>query len=293
MIEFRQLSYFKTIVDCGSLTGAAQKLHVAQPALTKTLQQLEGILGQNLIERSTRHFKLTPAGKLFYERSLQMLELLEVTKAELEELESGSSGLIRIGTIGSEMELMLPKLMASFVGEFPSVSFKCHEASSLEVIEHLKMGLIDLGFVRSPVVTDAFYCHEFPSEPMVAANLYEKKWLKKERLQWQDLKEDKLIIHNRYAEEIIEACGAKGFKPQLIATVEDTRSLLLMAQTGMGTAIVQKDWLGMIETDFHFRAIEAPKLETQTLLLWQKSRNIPAVSLKFIEYCKNNIKTIK
>lgn len=293
MLDHRQMKYFVAIVDCGSLSKAAEKLHIAQPALTKALQQLEISLGVILIERSTRHFQVTDAGAVFYKRVLQILELIEATEVELADLKDGRSGVVRIGTIGSEMELMLPDLMKGFTQANQSVRFRCFEGSTPEVVENLKHGLIDVGIVRSPVVTDGFNALYLESAPMVAATASDKTFLRKGRLKWEDLRDENLIVHNRYVKNISDLCYLAGFEPHIGVTVEDTRSLLLMAEAGLGTAIVQKDWLKVANGNLFFKEIEAPELETQTIILWQKDRYTSALGQRFISYCMSTLKAIK
>lgn len=283
-MDVKQLYYFKTIVEHQSISKAAERLHLAQPALSRQLKQLEEELKVSLIERTTRHFVVTEAGKQLAYRAEQILSLMETTLNEMQEIQSGKSGVIRIGTIGSEMEILLPDLIASFYQSYPQVVFQCNEGSSLEVIERLDHGLIDLGIVRSPVEAANYHQVYFSRHPMVAAKTANPKWdMTKKELSWIDLKDEKLIVLNRYADVIKKACLEVGFEPDLIASVEDTRSLLLLAGTGIGTAIVQEDWLQMVPTPFVSKAIQAEVLETQTLVLWPKNRPIPAIALKFIE----------
>lgn len=283
-MDVKQLYYFKTIVEHQSISKAAERLHLAQPALSRQLKQLEEELKVSLIERTTRHFVVTEAGKQLVYRAEQILNLMETTLNEMQEIQSGKSGVIRIGTIGSEMEILLPDLIASFYQSYPQVAFQCNEGSSLEVIERLDHGLIDLGIVRSPVEAANYHQVYFSRHPMVAAKMVNPKWdMTKKELSWIDLKDEKLIVLNRYAAVIKKACQEAGFEPELIASVEDTRSLLLLAGTGIGTAIVQEDWLQMVLTPFVSKVIQAEVLETQTMVLWPKNRPIPAIALKFIE----------
>lgn len=292
-MDVKQLYYFKTIVEHQSISKAAEQLHLAQPALSRQLKQLEEELKVSLIERTTRHFVVTEAGKQLVYRAEQILNLMDTVHQEMEAIQSGKSGVIKIGTIGSEMEILLPDLIAEFYRSYPQVSFQCNEGSSVEVIERLDHGLIDLGIVRSPVEAVNYHQMYFERHPMVAAKTGSPTWEKVEKaLKWIDLKEEKLIVLNRYAQSIKIACLEAGFEPQVVASVEDTRSLLLLASTGIGTAIVQEDWLQMVPTAFVSKAIQAESLETQTLVLWPKNRSIPAIALKFIESIASHQKEV-
>lgn len=283
-MDVKQLYYFKTIVEHQSISKAAEQLHLAQPALTRQLKQLEAELKVTLIERTTRHFVVTEAGKQLVYRAEQIINLMDTLEQEMNAIQLGKSGVIKIGTIGSEMELLLPDLIAAFYQSYPQVSFQCNEGSSAEIIERLDHGLIDLGIVRTPVEAVNYHQMYFERHPMVAAKTGSSTWeTRGQALDWIDLKEEKLIVLNRYANSIKTACLEAGFEPQLVASVEDTRSLLLLAGTGIGTAIVQEDWLEMVPTPFVSKVIQAKSLETQTLVLWPKNRTIPAIALKFIE----------
>lgn len=283
-MDLKQLQYFLAMVECQSLSKAAEKLHLAQPALSRQLKQMEEEFGVSLIERTTRSFQMTEAGKTLAHRGAQILEMADTLKQEMADLGLGKIGTIRIGTIGSEMELMLPQFMATFSNVYPNASFKCFEGSSVEVLEQLRHGLIDIGVVRSPVDVSPFKYIQLPVQPMVAAHIKEQPWMKNEqRLTWEVLQEDRLIAHHRYLEDIKNGCHRFGFEPKFAVTAEDTRSLLLMASVGMGTVIVQKDWLKMVPAAFFYKEIDAKELETQTVILWHKDRYIPEIAKSFVK----------
>ncbi len=283
-MELKQLQNYLMIVESQSISKAAEKLHIAQPALTRQLKQLEEAFGLILVERTTRHFQMTEAGKILARKSAQLLEMADAIQQEMADLSIGFSGTIRIGTIGSEMEIMLPQLMAAFIKDYPNVSFKCYEGGSIEVLEQLRHGLIDIGIVRSPLDKTLYNVIEWPVQPMIAANIEPRPWLESShKLTWADLEGERLIVHHRYAEDIRLACRGFGYEPQFAVMAEDTRSLLLMAGQGMGTVVVQKDWLKMIPKIFYSKEIDAKALETQTIMLWHKTKYMPEISKKFVE----------
>ena len=100
-MELRQLTYFTAIAQAGTITAAAQKLHMSQPPLSLQLQKLEDELGCPLFERDTRHLHLTPAGELFYERAQAILQQCADLKREMADLQAGGRGLLRIGVVSS------------------------------------------------------------------------------------------------------------------------------------------------------------------------------------------------
>lgn len=286
-MEIRQLSYFLGIVEHKNLSKAAQALHIAQPALSLQLKKLEEEVGVVLIDRSTRYFQMTEAGILFATRARQIIELTEKASQEVREMADSGMGTIRIGTIGSEMEVMLPEIMAKFRRVYPKATFRCLEGSTSEVMNHLEIGLIDIGIVRSPIDVTFFNAKALKPSPMVAARK-EKSFDAKE-LTWSDLKNEDLIVHNRFHESIVRSCRLAGFIPNIIASVEDTRSLMLMTATGMGTAIVQEDWLKIAPTPLTSCPIDCEALITQTVIVWQKDKYMSKVAHHFIEFMQKQL----
>ena len=292
-MDLKHLQNYLVIVACQSISKAADQLHIAQPALTRQLKQMETYYGVELAERSTRHFQLTEAGSVLARKATQLIEMAEAIKQEMTDLAGGCKGTIRIGTIGSEMELMLPRYMSEFLASYPEASFKCYEGSSLEILEQLRHGLIDIGIVRSPLDKTPYQVIEWPIQPMIAAHVERRGWLEVPGiLSWADLEGEGLIVHHRYAEEIRLACRRFGFEPKFTVMAEDTRSLLLMAGQGMGTVIVQKDWLKMLPQALFSREIEAKALETQTIMLWHKQRYMPEIAKLFVQSVENNIEKL-
>lgn len=283
-MELRQLKYFLKIVEEQNLSRAAEALHMVQPALTRQLKALENELGIVLIDRTTRRFELTSAGMHLAYRARQMVDLEQSLIHEMEELKSGVSGMIRIGTIGSEMERLLPQVILEFSERYPEVRFKSIETSSFEVMELLEKGLIDVGFVRTPINLSGCGHFVLPSHPMVIATVNEEFWeTGVVSIGYSALENQPLIVHNRFSSVIENGCRAAGFEPLIRVSVEDTRSLLLLASKGIGAAVVQKDWLGMVDTSFNQVVLNEPLLQTETAVVWSNKIALSKTSELFIK----------
>ena len=111
-MELRQLAYFDAVVRHGSFTKAAQRLHVAQPAVSAQIRRLEAELGVTLLERTTRRVALTQAGELFLARARLALAQLEGARADLAELSAVLRGQVRIGATQVLGSLDLPAALA-------------------------------------------------------------------------------------------------------------------------------------------------------------------------------------
>jgi DNA-binding transcriptional LysR family regulator len=119
-IEFRHLRQFLAVVELKSFTAAADKLHMTQPALTRSVQQLEERFGVKLIERGARSFTLTPFGHMLAERARLIEQEFAHIDSEMIAMKSGETGLLRIGT-GPSGTSYLPDALAAFQQQRPNV----------------------------------------------------------------------------------------------------------------------------------------------------------------------------
>ena len=146
-MELRHLRYFVAVAEERSFTRAAQRLHIAQPPLSRQIQQLEQLLGAQLFERNSRPLKLTETGRFFYQHAAQLL-------AQMDELESMARRVgkiersLSVGFVGSTLYGMLPKIIRRYRQLHAEVELSLHEMSTMDQIAALKEGRIDVGFGR-------------------------------------------------------------------------------------------------------------------------------------------------
>lgn len=100
-MNIKQLQYFVTIVENGTITAAAKKLGISQPPLSAQMKLLEEELGVTLMERGGRQIRLTDAGRILYRRAVSIVELTDTTLKELTDFRTGISGVLRLGTVSS------------------------------------------------------------------------------------------------------------------------------------------------------------------------------------------------
>jgi LysR family nitrogen assimilation transcriptional regulator len=146
-MELRQLRYFVAIVDHGALSRAALVLHVAQPALTQQLRQLEQELGVQLLHRSAQGVLSTDAGKLFYEHAQAILKQVADAKSALMQSAERPAGSVTLGLPHSiSGALALPLLMAARA-QYPDIALQLTEELTGNLTEQLKSGRINLSIL--------------------------------------------------------------------------------------------------------------------------------------------------
>ena len=146
-MELRHLRYYVAVVEEQSFTKAAEKLFIAQPPLSRQIQNLEAELGVQLFERGSRPLKTTEAGQFFYQHAVKLLSNAEEVKAMTQRV-----GLVEktvtMGFVGSLLYGLLPKIVYLFRQQQPHLKIELIEMSTKDQIQALKEGRIDVGFGR-------------------------------------------------------------------------------------------------------------------------------------------------
>ncbi|MCR3759451.1 LysR family transcriptional regulator [Clostridium felsineum] len=287
-MDIKQLKYFIGIAEEGNITRAAEKLHIAQPHLSNQLKLLEDELSVTLIKRNTRSIKLTNAGEMLLHRAKQMLELKERTIKELRDFNEGLQGTLSIGAISSAGDILLPNWIYNFHKKYKNINFHVRECDTHEILELLNNGLIEIGIIRTPLNSELYESISLPEEPMIAAASENLFWYNEPKfIDMSELQNKPLLIHRRYEKMIIEACEQSGFQPRVLGKIEDTRTILLWAKTGMGVAIIPKDWIGIIPNiNLKYAQIKESRLKTKTAIVWKKGGYLSVAAKHFLEDCR-------
>ena len=180
-MELRHLRYFAAMVEAGSLMKASEQLHVAQPALSVHLSNLEVELGTTLVTRSNRGIELTEDGRLLYERALVILKYHQDTINELKARKGTPKGLVSVGMPSTLPGLIGDKLYAMLSEELPHVRLYIADASTAAIYEWLHEGKLDLAILFSlpencgvdliPLYVEEFCLASKPAKKPVATEI--------------------------------------------------------------------------------------------------------------------------
>lgn len=147
-MDLRQLRYFIAVAEERNFTRAAERLHIAQPPLSRQIQLLEEDLGVLLISRGSRPLRLTDAGRVFHEQALQILGRVEQMKAATRRVGNNERTVLAIGFVASTLYSGLPTLLRRLRKHAPELDIQLLEMMSIQQLEALKTGRIDVGFGR-------------------------------------------------------------------------------------------------------------------------------------------------
>ena len=167
-MDLKQLSYFVTVIQEGTISGAARKLHLTQPPLSAQMKLLEEEAGCLLFERGSRHVQLTAAGQMLYGRAVKMLELADITARELKDYRDGTAGCLRLGVVSSVGSTYLIHAVQDFQKQYPHIDFELTEGNTYQLLEQLSSGLIELALVRTPFSKQGLTSVPLIEEPLLA-----------------------------------------------------------------------------------------------------------------------------
>ena len=278
-MDIKQMLYFKTIVDEGTISKAAIKLHMAQPPLSMQLKSLEEELGTGLLIRGRRHVTLASAGRLFYRRACQMLALEELT---LHEMKNVSKETLRIGVTSSNSPLLHENAVINYIKDNPTLHLRIKEGTTREIIDNLLAHDIDIGFIRTPFDGLNIKAYFFEKEPMVAIGPQEIIDEKENHL--IDYKDYPLIVHRRYHSVITEyAINTLSFNPNIHIQADDCRTSIFWSHVLSQIAIIPKTALPLIE-NMNLKAVELEDeaLYTAVSIAMRKDDEISQRAKEFI-----------
>lgn len=167
-MDIRHLKYFVAVVEAQSFTKASEKLFIAQPPLSRQIQDLEKELGLQLLERKSRPIKTTEAGEFFYHHAKRLLSQSEQMIAMTRRI-GRYDDVVRIGYTGSLLIGLLPKIVYEFKKRLPWAKVELVEKNTLAQIDSLKKGELDIGFGRLDVSDYAVRQILLRREPLMVA----------------------------------------------------------------------------------------------------------------------------
>lgn len=289
-MEIRVLRYFLAIAREGSITGAANFLHVTQPTLSRQIHDLEEELGQKLFTRGSHNMTLTAEGMILRKRAEEIISMVDKTEAEFISMEHIIGGDIYIG--GGETEAI--KLVARIAKElretYPAIHYHLYSGNAEDVTERLDKGLLDFGILIQPANISKYDYLNIPAKDTWGVVMRKDSPLaEKETIRREDLLDVPLIcsrqvmLRERSHNEFIDWFGDDFDKLNVVTTFNLFYNAAIMVDSGMGYAIsLDKLANTSEESNLCFRPLE-PKLESGLNIVWKKYQVFSSAAGLFLE----------
>lgn len=289
-MELRVLRYFLTIAREGSITNAANVLHVTQPTLSRQIHDLEEELGQRLFVRGSRNMSLTAEGMILRKRAEEIISMVDKTEAEFHSMSNVVSGDIYIG--GGETEAV--KLIAQIVCElrtaYPEIHYHLYSGNAEDVTERLDKGLLDFGLLIQPADISKYDYFNIPAKDTWGvimrkdSSLAEKETIRKEDLLNVPLICSRQVIsEERHRNEFAEWFGEDFDKLDIVTTFNLVYNAAIMVEAGVGYAITIDKIANTTESSsLCFRPLR-PQLDSGLNVIWKKDQVFSAAAALFFK----------
>jgi LysR family transcriptional regulator, benzoate and cis,cis-muconate-responsive activator of ben and cat genes len=284
-VELRHLRYFVAVARERNFTRAAEQLHIAQPPLSRQVQQLEDELGIDLIEAGSRPLRLTEAGRLFYEQAVQVLERVDEMKAMIGRLHDADRGRFTMGFVASTLYGKLPEVIRSYRAARPGVELTLLELTSFEQIAALKEGRIDVGFGRIPLDDPALDRQLLRNEKLLAAVPGNHSTLARGKaLGLADLATEPLIVYPKaprpsYADQVLALFRDAGLKPPAVHEVRELQTALGLVAAEVGVCLVPMSVERLRRDNVVYRPMDAVQAVSPVIMSTRKGDRSPELAL--------------
>lgn len=289
-MELRHLRYFVAVGEEQHYGRGAQRLRVAQPALSRQIQDLEGEIGFKLFDRLSRGVKLSTAGKLFLEEARRILQQVDEATKRAQRVASGQLGTLRVGFIESmSWHGIVPDSFRQFREGQPEAELQIKPLSSLAQIEAIRSEQLDAGFV----FTIANVGRELAQLKIDSVNLMlavpkGHSLAKSKHLRLRDLNSASFIWFPRrespvFYDHLMHACFRGGLKsPRIVQEGVNEATILSLVSCGLGVAFVSGATRWRCPESVVLVSVTDLKLPLPFALVWRNDNDSPLLA-RFVE----------
>ncbi len=240
-LNLHHLRVFATVAEQESFSRAAVALRLSQPAVSKTVQQLERQVGLGLFDRTGRSPRLTDAGSVLFARARELFGVERVAEEELGAMRGLERGILRVGASTTVATYFLPSLLARFREEHPSIALRVLSANTRAIARRLLEGRLDIALVEGPVSHDRISVLPWREDELVVIAPATHRLVRKRRVVVTDLAGEPFILREpgsgtRVVAEA--ALAAYGVRPSATVQLGSTEAIKQAVAAGLGLAVV-------------------------------------------------------
>ena len=244
-MELRHLRYFAAVAQHLNYSEASRRLHVAQPAISQTILDLEEEIGAKLFLRSNRNVQLTAAGTVLLKEVQSILKQAEEAKRATQRAARGEVGILRIGFIAPATAPILPPLVQTYRRQYPEVELQLHHMNPDAQLAAFDDGKLDLGFSRPLLPEHQLFFEEemIYSDYLVAVLPPNHPLAKERRIDLKKLGSQHFVLFHRTGapmlfDEVVALCCRAGFSPNVRHETDLMTTVFVLVESGLGVSLV-------------------------------------------------------
>lgn len=263
-MDTRRIRNFIAVVEAGSIARAAGMLHIAQPALSAQMRQLEDMVGKPLLTRSAKGVVPTPLGQAFKARGTELLRLADGLRALGRDFADEPEGHVNVGLPTSVANMLSMQLVQAVVQRFPRVELGLLESTSAGLGEQLLQGHLDVAVLFADNLTTGMQHHAVLEEDLFVVGVAPMP----AEVPLAALHGQALVMParpNSVRLLLDKACAQRGIRPRILAEISSPHTMLQLARAGMGTTVLPWSMLANEKMEsLHAARILSPRL-TRTI----------------------------
>lgn len=283
-MELKELQYFLAVAQEGTISGAAQALHVAQPSLSRQMRELEEHLGKTLFIRGNRKIILTEEGLILQRRANEIIQLMQKTEHEIINTGKDMSGDIYIGAAETYAVHYLTQAAVALRKSHPNIYFHISSGDTNDSMYQLEQGLIDFALLFYPPDIEKYNHIQLPiSDSMVALMRKEHPLARKEGISFRrDLVTEPLIISRLARDTAVR--GIEISSLNIVGTYNLAYNASIMVEDGLGIALCF-DSIVNINNRSDLCAVPITDMDTviHPVIIWKKYQAMTHAAKAYIE----------
>jgi DNA-binding transcriptional LysR family regulator len=277
-MELRHLKYFIAVAEELHFGRAANRLHLAQPSLSKQIQQLEEELGFPLFYRTKQKVELLDAGHVFLDEARRIRRQAENAVESARRTHTGQSGRLLIGFNASATLEVMPRVLRKYLQLYPNVAVELSEITTSRGMELLLDSPLSVGLLRSPSLLnkESFFIETILREPFMIALPDSHPSAKQDSVRIKTLAEELFIVPPHepgwdYADAIFQILRDNGIEPQIAQEARQTLAVLSLVAGGLGVALVPASFSTLRLSGVTYRPIKGPSRTTDLTAVWRRN----------------------
>lgn len=279
-MELKQLRFFLAVAEELHYTRAAERVNIAQPALSQQILNLEHSLGTPLFSRNKRSVSLTQAGEDLVPHARRVLNAAGEAALSVGAVRDGQAGRLSIGAVYSALYAILPAVLSEFRLAHPRIEISVQEMTVSQQLEAIRQGRIDLGFLRGSAAVEGLRSEVLFSERLVAVMPAGDPLAQQDTVSVADIAARPFIAiayenNASYSELVARLFSAVGAQPDICSRASDMHTILCLVMAGFGVSIVPASVMAVGVNGVAYRPIAGIVPTIDASIAWHKDISYP------------------
>jgi len=290
-MNLKRLEYFSQLAVLGNFTRAAEKIGIAQPALTIAMQKLEQEVGLKLINRAEKNALLTAEGKVLFKLATQLLNQAKQVELEIKELKDLDRGTIRFGVSAMMGSYYFPKVLSQFKQKYPNIKIQLIDQGTAALERMLLNGELDLALIRGDLENPQLRYTELINEEVVAGMVSTHPLAAKSTLSLAEFCQEPLVLFHLgyFLREVVSQYAKKhqlSLDIRMETNLTELQKSLVQNEIGITTCLSR-----ILAAEPQMTSVSfSPKIAFKLSLAWKKSHYVSQASKAFMRYLTESLR---